>query len=176
MSLANLFSGVFILADTPYKIDDYVALDGNQLGKVTHIGLQSTRLLTRDDVEVTVPNSIMGNSQVTNQSGGPHPKFRICVKIGVAYGTDIDQVEEILMGIAANESLIVKYPELRVRFREFGASSLNFELLGWIESSELRGRAIHNLNSSVYKAFNAANIEIPFAKQDLYIKELPQKN
>ncbi|MEH6457234.1 MAG: mechanosensitive ion channel family protein [Cocleimonas sp.] len=174
-TLSNLFSGVFILADTPYKIGDYVVLDGDQRGKVTHIGLRSTRLLTRDDVEVTVPNSIMGNSQVTNQSGGPHPKFRIRVKIGVAYGTDIDEVENILMEIAKNEPLVVNTPEPRVRFRQFGASSLDFELLGWIENPELRGRALHSLNSAVYKAFNAANIEIPYAKQDLYIKELPQK-
>jgi len=173
-TLANLFSGVFILADTPYKIGDYVVLDGNQRGKVTHIGLRSTRLLTRDDVEVTVPNSIMGNSKVTNQSGGPHPKFRIRVKIGVAYGSDIDEVESILMKIADEESLIVKYPEPRVRFRQFGASSLDFELLGWIENPELRGRALHKLNSAVYRQFNKAEIEIPFAKQDLYIKELPK--
>ena len=174
-TLANLFSGVFILADTPYKIGDYVVLDGNQRGKVTHIGLRSTRLLTRDDVEVTVPNSIMGNSKVTNQSGGPHPKFRIRVKVGVAYGTDIDEVESILMGIADKESLIVKYPEPRVRFREFGASSLDFELLGWIENPELRGRALHNLNSAVYTRFNESKIEIPYAKQDLYIKEMPNR-
>ncbi len=173
-TLANLFSGVFILADTPYKIGDYVVLDGNQRGKVTHIGLRSTRLLTRDDVEVTVPNSIMGNSKVTNQSGGPHPKFRIRVKVGVAYGTDIDEVEAILMKIADEEPLIVKYPEPRVRFRQFGASSLDFELLGWIENPELRGRALHSLNSKVYKQFNDKGIEIPFAKQDLYIKELPK--
>lgn len=173
-TLANLFSGVFILADTPYQIGDYVVLDGNQRGKVTHIGLRSTRLLTRDDVEVTVPNSIMGNSKVTNQSGGPHPKFRIRVKVGVAYGTDIDEVEAILMKIADEELLIVKYPEPRVRFREFGASSLDFELLGWIENPELKGRALHRLNSAVYKRFNDENIEIPYAKQDLYIKELPK--
>jgi len=173
-TLANLFSGVFILADTPYKIGDYVVLDANQRGKVTHIGLRSTRLLTRDDVEVTVPNSIMGNSKVTNQSGGPHPKFRIRVKIGVAYGTDIDQVEAILMKIAEEESLVVKYPEPRVRFRQFGASSLDFELLGWIENPELKGRALHSLNRAVYQQFNDAKIEIPYAKQDLYIKELPK--
>lgn len=173
-TLANLFSGVFILADTPYKIGDYVVLDGSQRGKVTHIGLRSTRLLTRDDVEVTVPNSIMGNSRVTNQSGGPRKKFRIRVKIGVAYGTDIDELEVILMEIANSEPLIVSIPEPRVRFRQFGASSLDFELLGWIENPELRGRAIHSLNSAVYKALNTANIEIPYAKQDLYIKELPK--
>ena len=173
-TLSNLFSGVFILADSPYKIGDYVVLDGSQRGKVTHIGLRSTRLVTRDDVEVTVPNSIMGNSKVTNQSGGPNPKFRIRVKVGVAYGTDIDNVREILMDIARNEPLVTKSPEPRVRFRTFGASSLDFELLCWIENPELRGRTLDKLNVQVYQQFNHHNIEIPYAKQDLYIKELPK--
>ena len=173
-TLSNLFSGVFILADSPYKIGDYVVLDGNQRGKVIHIGLRSTRLVTRDDVEVTVPNSIMGNSKITNQSGGPNPKFRIRVKIGVAYGTDIEKVREILMDIALNEALVTKTPEPRVRFRVFGASSLDFELLCWIEDPELRGRTLDKLNVAVYNKFNEGKIEIPYSKQDLYIKELPQ--
>ncbi len=173
-TLSNLFSGVFILADSPYKIGDYVVLDGNQRGKVTHIGLRSTRLVTRDDVEVTVPNSIMGNSKITNQSGGPDPKFRIRVKIGVAYGTDIEKVREILMNIALSEALVTKTPEPRVRFRVFGASSLDFELLCWIEDPELRGRTIDKLNVAIYNKFNDENIEIPYSKQDLYIKELPK--
>lgn len=174
-TLANLFSGVFILADTPYKIGDYIVLEGEQRGKVTHIGLRSTRMITRDDVEITVPNSIMGNSKVTNQSGGPHPKFRIRVKVGVAYGTDTDRVREILMDISANEPLLTKTPEPRVRFRTFGASSLDFELLCWIEEPELRGRALDKLNDAVYKQFNQNNIEIPFTKQDIYIKEMPER-
>ncbi len=173
-TLANLFSGVFILADTPYKIGDYIVLEGEQRGKVTHIGIRSTRLLTRDDVEITIPNAIMGNSKITNQSGGPHPKFRIRVKIGVAYGSDIDQVREILIEIAKTEPLITQHPTPRVRFRTFGASSLDLELMGWIEDPELRGRTIDKLNSSIYKRFNQENIEIPYAKQDIYIKELPK--
>jgi len=173
-TLANLFSGVFILADSPYKIGDYVVLDGNQRGKVTHIGLRSTRLVTRDDVEVTVPNSIMGNSKVTNQSGGPNPKFRIRVKVGVAYGTNIEHVREILMAIAKDEPLVTRTPEPRVRFRVFGASSLDFELLCWIEDPELRGRTLDKLNVAVYNKFNENDIEIPYSKQDLYIKEAPK--
>jgi small-conductance mechanosensitive channel len=173
-TLSNLFSGVFILADSPYKIGDYVVLDGNQRGKVTHIGLRSTRLVTRDDVEVTVPNSIMGNSKITNQSGGPNPKFRIRVKIGVAYGTDIEKVREILMKIALAEALVTKTPKPRVRFRVFGASSLDFELLCWIQDPELRGRTLDKLNVAIYNKFNKEKIEIPYSKQDLYIKELPK--
>jgi small-conductance mechanosensitive channel len=172
-TLANLFSGVFILADTPYKIGDYIVLDSDQQGKVTHIGIRSTRILTRDDVEITIPNAIMGNSKITNQSGGPHPKFRIRLKIGVAYGSDIDKVREILVEIATKEPLITRSPTPLVRFRSFGASSLDLELMGWIEEPELCGRTLDKLNTTIYKRFNQENIEIPYDKQDLYIKELP---
>ena len=119
-SLANLFSGVFILADAPYKIGDFVVLDSGERGEVTHIGLRSTRLLTRDDVEVTVPNSVMGNTKIINESGGPHEKFRVRVKIGVAYGSDIDHVRDVLMEIAINADSVCDDPEPRVRLRGFG--------------------------------------------------------
>ncbi|MET0062099.1 MAG: mechanosensitive ion channel family protein [Candidatus Thiodiazotropha endolucinida] len=174
-TLANLFSGVFIMADSPYKIGDYVVLDdgGGIRGKVTHIGIRSTRLLTRDDVEVTIPNSIMGNSKVVNESGGPHVKYRIRVEVGVAYGSDIDQVRDVLMSVARESETVCDQPEPRVRFRAFGASSLDFELLCWVDNPELRGRVLDALNSAVYKQFLVEGIEIPFAKQDLYIKEMP---
>ena len=79
------------------------------------------------------------------------------------------------MEIATNEPLVTKTPEPRVRFRNFGASSLDFELLCWIEDPELGGRTLHKLNSVVYKRFNQEKIEILYAKQDLYIKELPRE-
>ncbi|MCU7812930.1 MAG: mechanosensitive ion channel [Candidatus Thiodiazotropha sp. (ex Notomyrtea botanica)] len=174
-TLANLFSGVFIMADSPYKIGDYVVLDdgGGLRGKVTHIGIRSTRLLTRDDVEVTIPNSIMGNSKVVNESGGPHLKYRIRVAVGVAYGSDIDQVRDVLMSVASESDAVCAEPEARVRFRTFGASSLDFELLCWVNNPELRGRVLDALNTAIYKRFLKEGIEIPFSKQDLYIKELP---
>jgi small-conductance mechanosensitive channel len=64
-------------------------------------------------------------------------------------------------------------PRPRVRFRNFGESGLDFELLAWIEQPLYRGRAVDELNARVYKAFNQAGIEIPFPKQDVYVKELP---
>ena len=174
-TLANLFSGVFILADAPYKIGDYVVLDSGERGEVTHIGIRSTRIRTRDDVEVTVPNAIMGNTMIINESGGPYEKYRIRVKIGVAYGSDIDQVERILMEIAASNPLVCEEPEARVRFRAFGASSLDYELLCWVDQPAQRGLATHELLGAIYKRLNAENIEIPFSKHDLYIKELPPR-
>ena len=172
-SLANLFSGVFILADAPYKIGDFVVFENGDRGKVTQIGLRSTRMLTRDDIEITIPNSIIGNSRIINQSGGPYERFRLRVKVGVAYGTDTDKVREILMTIAKEEPLVCESPEPRVRFRLFGPSSVDFELLCWARSPELSGRTLDLLNDAIYKAFNKNRIEIPYSKQDIYIKEMP---
>ena len=173
-TLANLFSGVFILADAPYKIGDFVVLDTGERGEVTHIGIRSTRLLTRDDVQVTIPNSVMGNTKIINESGGPAESYRIRVTIGVAYGSDIDKVREVLMGIALADENVCEDPEPRVRMRQFGASSLDFELLCWISQPVLRGRVLDALNCQVYKRFIEEDIEIPYSKQDLYIKELPK--
>ncbi len=174
-TLANLFSGVFIMADAPYKIGDFVVLDGGERGEVTKIGIRSTRILTRDDIEVTVPNSVMGNTKIVNESGGRHEKHRIRVKVGVAYGTDIDLARGILMQVGLNEEQTCSDPEPRVRFRQFGASGLEFELLCWISQPVLRGRIIDSLNSAVYKAFMKEGIEIPYSKHDIYIKEMPTK-
>ena len=175
-TLANLFSGVFILADAPYKIGDFVMLDNGSRGEITHIGIRSTRLRTRSDVEVTIPNSIMGNSMVTNESGGRHEKYRIHVKIGVAYGSDIDQVRQVLMDIGINNPNTCPDPEPRVRFRAFGDSSLDFELLCWIDRPQLRGRVVDAINTTIYKTFITEGIEIPFPQRDVYIKQLPADN
>lgn len=172
-TLANLFSGVFILADMPYKIGDYVVLDSGERGEITRIGIRSTRMLTRDDVELTIPNSIMGNSKIVNETGGPHQKYRIRIPVGVAYGSDIDRIRALLMDVAENNEMVCKDPEPRVRFRALGNSSLDFELLCWVQEPSLRGRAIDILLTEVYKCFARENIEIPYSKQDVYIKEMP---
>lgn len=174
-TLANLFSGVFIMADSPYNIGDFVVLDSGERGEVTKIGIRSTRLLTRDDVEITVPNSVMGNTKITNESGGRHEKFRVKLPVGVAYGSDIDRVRAILLDVAQNEPLTCVDPEPRVRFRQFGNSSLDFELLCWISQPVLKGQLVDNLNCAIYKNFQHENIEIPYSKHDVYIKEFPNQ-
>jgi len=168
-SLANIFSGLFILADSPYHLGDFIVLDSGERGVVTQIGLRSTRLLTRDDIEITIPNAVIANAKILNESGGRWEKERLRVKVGVAYGTDIDRVEEILLQVARSHPEIDKDPEPRVRFRAFGSSSLDFELLGWIHQPVLRGRVLHELNSAIYKGFAAEGVEIPYPKHDVYL-------
>ena len=173
-TLANLFAGMAILADRPYKIGDYIILDSGERGEVRHVGLRSTRLLTRDDVEVSIPNGIMGAAKIVNETGGPEDRYRIRIGIGVAYGSDIDKVMETLRDAADAHNEVQTDPEPRVRFRNFGESSLDFELLCWIMRPADRGRVTHELNCDVYKRFGEAGIAIPFPQRDLYIKEMPQ--
>jgi len=172
-TLANLFAGIFIVADAPFKIGDFVILDDGLRGEITDIGIRSSRLLTRDDIEVTVPNAVIGNVKIVNETGGPHQKMRVRVKVAAAYGSDVDRVRDILLGCVEGIDHIVANPAPRVRFREFGASGLRFELLAWVEKPLFRGRVLDQLNAAVYQAFSAEGIEIPYSKHDLYVKEMP---
>ena len=170
-SLANLFSGVFIIADAPFRVGDYILLDTGERGEVVHIGLRSTRILTRDDVEVSIPNGILGNTKIVNETGGPAPRQRVRVQVGVSYDSDLDQVREVLMKVAEAVDLVLDTPEPRVRFRAFGDSSLAFELLVWVAEPSVRGMALDALNTAVHRAFSEAGVQIPFPQRDLRILE-----
>jgi small-conductance mechanosensitive channel len=170
-TLSNFFAGIFIVADTPYKLGDFIILDSGERGRVTDIGIRSTRLLTRDDIEIIIPNSAMGNAKVINETGGPEEYERVRVRVGVAYGSDIDQVREILLDVAAQSQYVAEEPAPRVRFREFGDSALQFQLMGWIKEPVLRGRALDELNTAVYKRFGAEGIKIPFPQRTVHMQQ-----
>jgi len=174
-TLSNLFAGIFILADAPYKKGDFVNLDGGLRGEVQEIGVRSTRILTRDDIEVTVPNSVIASARIINETGGPWDKMRVRVKVSAAYGSDIDQIRDVLLSCVEGAPYVTDDPSPRVRFRAFGDSGLDFELLAWVDQPLYRGRVLDDLNRKVYKAFGEAAIEIPYPKQDVYVKELPQR-
>lgn len=171
-TLANLISGVSIVADSPYKLGDFIILDTGERGVVTELGMRSTRLLTRDDVEISIPNAVMGNAKITNESGGPAVEHRIRIPIGVAYGTLPEKVVEVLEEIARNNTLVIDLPAPRARMRGFGQSSLDFELLGWIKYPEQRGLAKHRLLIEIEKRFREEGITIPFPQQDVHIRSV----
>ncbi|HZV47804.1 MAG TPA: mechanosensitive ion channel domain-containing protein [Thermodesulfovibrionales bacterium] len=167
-TLSNFFGGISIFIDRPYKIGDYIVIEGGERGEVASIGVRSTRIKTRDDVLITIPNAIIANSKIINESA-PIPNFRVRVAISVAYGSDIDLVEKTLLEIASVNDNILPEPDPRVRFREFGDSALNFELLCWAREPSLRGRIVHELNRAIYKNFGELGITIPFPQRDLHI-------
>jgi MscS family membrane protein len=170
-TLANLFAGFFIIADAPYKVGDYIVLDGGDRGEVTRVGIRSTRLLTRDDVEVIIPNSEMANTKIVNESGGRWLKYRIRIKVGVAYGSDVDEVVTVLERLAREHEAVCKDPEPRVRMRGFGDSSLDFELLCWVNHPSERGLVSHHLYMDVYKVLAREGIEIPFPQRDVWLRD-----
>jgi MscS family membrane protein len=171
-TIANLFAGVFIIADSPYTVGDFIVLDSGYRGRVLHIGLRSTRILTRDDVHITIPNSVIGNAALVNETAGS-PQYRLKVKVGVAYGSDLDEVRSALLDVASKSTCILQVPEPRVRLRNFGDSALDFELQVWIRMPEMRGQTYDDLYTAIYKRFAVDGIEIAFPQQDLYLRSVP---
>lgn len=169
-TISNFFGGISLYFDETYDIGDYIVVDSGEEGEVVDVGVRSTTLKTRDDVIVTVPNSVLNSAKIENQSD-PQQEKRISVPIGVAYGTDLDKLEEILLDIAEEEDTVLERPEPRVRFREFGDSSLNYDLLCWVEKPLKDAKAIHNLNRAIYKRLRENDIEIPFPQRVVYMNE-----
>jgi MscS family membrane protein len=168
-SLSNLFGGLAILADSPYQLGDTLVLPTGERGRVVEIGLRSTRLLTRDDIELCVPNSLMANTMVTNETGGPKPPHRINVKVQVGYGTDIDQVKTVLIEETAGVFGVMNNPSPMVMFESFGDSGLGFIVQVWLDHSSNREQVLNDLNSCIYKRLNSEGIELPFPKRDVFL-------
>jgi|GEM_PF-311901 len=170
----NFVSGLILLIERPVKTGDYVDL-GTTRGVVDRIGARSTLIRTRDNIAIVVPNSEFISQTVTNWSL-EDPKTRIHVEVGVAYGTDPRKVEEILIQVAKNHTIVLDYPPPRVWFNDFGNSSLDFVLLAWVRDPATTGlRAFRSeLRFAITDAFTANGIEIPFPQRDLHIRSIAE--
>ena len=167
-TIANFFGGISVFTDKPFKIGDFIVLDKGERGEVVTIGIRSTRIKTLDDVMITIPNSVLINSKIVNESA-PTPNLRIKTSIGVAYGSDIELVEKALLEVASGNENLLADPAPKVWFMSFGESSLNFDLLCWIKDPTLRLRATDSLNRAIYKRFNELGIKVPFPQRDVHI-------
>ncbi len=161
-TVANFFAGIFLMADSPFKEGDYILLDTGERGYVKQMGIRSTRFMTRDDIEITIPNSVIAASKIVNESGGPGETERVRITLHVAYESNIDDVKALLISIALGNENVLKAPEPRVRFREFGDNGLKLQLLFWIHKPEIRGRTVDAVNTEIYKQFSQNNISIPY--------------
>lgn len=167
-TLANFFGGISLFLDKTYKVGDYIIVDDKDRGEVVSLGIRSTRILTRDDVLVTVPNNILANSRIINETA-PYPRYRLKIQVGVAYGSDLDQVETILLRIASDSSTILTKPSPRVRVRALADSAVNFELLIWVTDPRERGLRTHEFLKAIHAEFNREGISIPFPQVDVHL-------
>lgn len=170
-TLANFFGGVSIFLDRPFRAGDYIVLDTGERGEVKAVGMRSTRLQTRDDVLITIPNSVITGLKIVNESK-PQQDFRVRIKIGVAYSSDLERVEEVLEDVAQNNAMVMENPSPRVRLRTFGDFSINYELLAWVKRPHDRGRLTHELSKAVFYRFKEEGIEIPFPQRDIHMRSV----
>ncbi len=171
-TVSNFFAGIFLMADSPFKEGDYILLESGERGYVKQMGLRSTRFMTRDDIEITIPNSVIASSKIVNESGGPGEIERVRLTLHVAYGTDIEAVKSLLIDVATQNDNVLQDPSPRVRFREFADHGIKLQLLFWIHKPEVRGRTVDEVNTAIYKKFSDNKIVIPYPTMKVL---LPQK-
>ena len=164
----NLVSGIIIIFERPMRVGDIIKIDSDILGKVESINIRSTKIKTFDRTTVIVPNSRFLDSNVVNWIHGGDMILRAIIHVGVAYGSDTELVRECLLKVAHSHPDVKKDPEPKVRFAEFGDSSLNFQLYFWAHIDN-RWMAISDLNFAIDKIFRENNITIPFPQRDLHI-------
>ena len=167
-SVGNFLGGLALYVDDTYTIGDYLEIDTGEAGTVVAVGIRSTTLRTRDNIDITLPNSMLNEERVVNLSE-PRGQTRLKIDIGVAYGSDIDLVEEVLVGVALDEDTVPDNPEPKARFVSFGDSALAYRLVCWVERPEHRGRVRHRLNREIYTRFMDHGIEIPYNTHDVNV-------
>ncbi|AGY56444.1 mechanosensitive ion channel family protein [Gloeobacter kilaueensis] len=164
---SNLISGMIILLERPISVGDRVTV-GETVGDVTRIGLRSTEVVTPDNIMIIVPNSEFISNRVTNWTRG-RPQTRIHLPVGVAYGSDLEKTRHILLDIARAQKGVLPEPAPEVWLVNFGDSSINLELLVWVEAPNLIPRLRSELNFAVEAALRAHAISIPFPQRDVRV-------
>lgn len=165
---SDLVSGLFLLFEGTIKIGDILEVD-NVVGKVSEINLRSSQIMTRDDVMIIIPNSKFVTEKVVNWSMNGE-KVRFTVNVGIAYGSDVEQVFECLEAAMRDEKRIMKTPKPFVRFTNFGDSSLDFEMIFWSKETFRIENLKSDLRRKVYKNLAEYNLNIPFPQRDIHIK------
>ena len=168
-TLGDMFAGLTILMDQPFKVNDRVELlDIATWGDVKEIGLRSTRILTTDNRMVSVPNSVIGKGLIVNYST-PSTMIRIETSVGVAYESDVNYVRTILHSAVRRQDWVIEEKPVEILFTEFGDSALNFRVRCFISDYLDRWTALDRLNTVIFAELTQHDIGIPFPQRDLHL-------
>jgi len=163
-----------LLFEGGVRVGDELEIDGD-LVKVKGIALRATRVETVDGNLVVMPNSKIAGNSVMNFSQGL-TSTRISVSVGVAYGSDVELVRQLLLEAMTAQPQIVKSPSPQVVFSEFGDSALNFEVRGWVRSPWNRMIIKSDIRFRIDTLFRTNKIKIPFPQRELYITNTSQSD
>jgi small-conductance mechanosensitive channel len=169
--VSNVVSGLILLFERPVQVGDSVQL-GTIAGRVSHIGFRASNIRTYSGAEVIVPNSELVSTQLTNWTLSDRRR-RLEIALGVAYGTDPERVEALLMDVMKADPAVLVDPAPVVVFEAFGDSALQFRIYAWVAEFDEGPKTQHRLNVSIAKVFAAEGIEIPFPQRDLHLRTVP---
>ena len=164
----NFISGLILIFERPIQVGDFVHFNTIE-GRVTNIGIRASRIKTWQGSEIIVPNGHLVSNDVVNWTFSDKMR-RIEIKVGVEYGCDVNQIKELLLSCAKSDDRVLSNPEPAVIFRDFGDSSLDFELRCWTKDFELWFAISSELRFAINKVFAENEITIPFPQRDIYIK------
>jgi potassium-dependent mechanosensitive channel len=165
--VANFICGLIILFERPFRVGDVVTI-GDQTGAVTRIQIRATTITDWDRRELIVPNKEFITGKLINWSLSD-PITRVVVPVGVAYGSDTQATEKLLLKIARENLMVLSQPEPSALFIGFGDNSLNFELRVFVRGLENRLPVVHNLHLAIDREFRKAGINIAFPQRDIHL-------
>ncbi len=165
--IANFISGLIILFERPVRLGDYVTI-GDQSGTVNRIQIRATTLADLDNREILIPNKELITGRVTNWTLS-NSTLRMVIKVGIAYGSDTDNAQRIMLRAVKKVKSVLDTPEPQVLFLGFGDSALDFEIRFFLPSFTARFPVAHEIHTEVNKALDKAGISIPFPQRDLHI-------
>ncbi len=163
---SNFISGLIMLIEQPVTVGDLVTIE-SQIGKVSKVQLRATIINTIDNISIIVPNAKFVENQLINWSHGD-PRVRLHCPVGVAYGSDVPLVRNTLLQVAKGHSQVLKNPAPQVLFERFNNSSLDFDLLVWINNPEKQFVVKSEINYAIDEAFRKNSIRIPFPQSDVH--------
>ena len=163
----DIISGIFILVDQSVHVGDIIEIDG-KVGRVVEIKLRTTRAVTIDNKVLVIPNHKYLTSILYNWTENG-TKTRESISLGVAYGSDVEKVKQLLIDVANNHRSVLKNPEPLVLFTDFGESSLNFKLVFTLNNSFEAILPQSEMRFEINKLFKEHNITIPFPQRDVHL-------
>jgi len=166
--VSNFVSGVILLLERPIRVGDFVSV-GPIEGRVLHINIRATTILSLDRREIILPNKDLITKEVTNWTGTDR-MIRITLVVNVAFGTDVEQVTRVLLAVAAAEPVVVEDPAPEVVLMRHTLNGMEFELRVHIPDPWVRFRIIDRLNKAMMHAFATEGIRVALPQQDLHIR------
>ena len=173
--VTDLLGGIAILIDRPFNIGDRIEIESiSTWGDVVDVGLRTTRIRTRDNRMVIVPNSNIANHEVINYTY-PDPTYRYQTHVGIAYGTDVESARRIIINTVQQLDEVLSDRPVEALYVEMGDSAMIFRVRWWMNSYVDTRRILDKVHSGVQAALDAAEIEIPFPQRDLHLEITPEK-